>query len=345
MAKACNDLLKIRGVTGIDVPLNEPPETAWDRLKTWLTAQQEKSDILLLVDMGSLTNLGKMVESELQLRCRTITMVSTLHVLQAARKAAEGLPLDRVYRDVADIRDTFLGEPAVNPPVRYSKQNYIITLCSTGEGSALLVRDYLASHLKFDRTKILIRNLGISGQDDIRIRLKNLQESGVILFLVSPFPVDAGIPVFPIDEAMSTEGCRNMQKIIDSNNLFEKMEDAYREFLSLTDPGKVFPAARNFTEQIEQKTGFALKENVRTGIFCHIACMVDRLKKGQSVQPFSGMKQFIEERQQLVETVKYEAANFEKIFSIAIPDDEICYLASFFHPDNCINSEKDTERI
>lgn len=338
MAKACNDLLKIRAATGIDVPLNEPPETAWVRLKTWITGQAEKSDILLLVDMGSLTNLGKMVETELQLRCRTITLVSTLHVLQAARKAAEGLPLDRVYRDVADIRDTFLGEPAVNPPVRYSRQNYIISLCSTGEGSALLIRDYLTAHLKFDRTRILVRNLGISGKDDIRTRLRTLKESGCILFLVSPFRIEEDVPLFTIDEAMSAEGRREMQTIIDNGSLLEKMENAYREFLSQTDPGEVFPAARHFTEQIEKKSGFELQESVRTSMFCHIACMVDRLKKGQSVQPFSGMHQFIAERQLLVETVRHEASALETQFSVSIPDDEICYLASFFHPDNCIST-------
>lgn len=337
MAHVCNDLLKIQVVTGIDVPLNEAPQAAWLRLKAWISCRNQVSDILLLVDMGSLTNLGKMVESELHLKCMTVTMVSTLHALQAGRKAAEGLPLDRIYRDVTDIRDTFVSEPAENPPVRDYCVNYIITVCTTGEGSALTIREQLASSLKFDRTKILIRNFGIAGQEDIRSRLRTLEESGHIIFVVSPFHIDdIQAPCFTIEDAMQAAGLEKMQQIIDSASLFEKMKNAYREFLSETDPDKVFPAARIFTEKVERLSGLQLQDSVRTGMLCHIACMVDRLKKGQTVRPFSGMQLFITEKKTLFEIIRKEAVYLENRFSVSIPDDEICYLASFFHPDNCV---------
>ena len=344
MAQVCNDLLKIQAVTGIDVPLIETPQNAWTRLKTWITSRNQTTDILLLVDMGSLTNLGKLVESELHLKCRTVTMVSTLHVLQAGRKASEGFPLDTIYRDVLDIRDTFISEPAENPPARYCTINYIITICTTGEGSALIMKDQLVSRLKFDQSQILVRNLGMTGEEDILSRLHVLEETGRILFLVSPFHFEVEIPCFTLEEAVSPDGIARMQKIIDRENIFNKMITAYREFFTAVKTEEAFPAARSFIGITEIKAGIKFQENVLIGIFCHVACMIERLRKGSAVYSFENKEEFIAGRKQLYGIIRESAESIETQFSVSIPDDEICYLASFFHPDNCI-SKKNEEQL
>jgi transcriptional regulator with AAA-type ATPase domain/transcriptional regulatory protein LevR len=336
MAKACNGLLNMTIAEGIDVPLNEPPSTAWDRLRALVGSGEEKPDVLLLVDMGSLTNLGHMLETELGVKSRTIPMASTLHVLQAVRKAAEGLPLDRIYEAVRDIRDALTAEPKEREKDT-AKKRYIITLCATGEGTALMLRDQLMDRLSFDRKGIQIINLGIgnSGDGNIGERLARIGRSGEILFIVSPFRVDADIPQFTVEDIVGS-GIGSMQELLDRSALLDKISAAYADFFSTIDSGEAIEAANRVIGRVEKECGRTLLDSVRTGIFCHIACMLDRLKSDIPTPTFTDMDTFVDENQTLFNIVRAEATALESKFDVAIPDDEICRIVSFFHPENCV---------
>lgn len=336
MAKACNGLLNMMIAEGIDVPLNETPSSAWNKLKILINCGEEKPDVLLLVDMGSLTNLGHMLESELGIKSKTIPMASTLHVLQAVRKASEGLPLDRIYEAVRDIRDALTAEPKEreNDAVR---KKYVITLCATGEGSALMIRERLMERLSFDRRKIQIINLGLGspGDGNIDERIERIGRSGDILFIVSAFRIAADVPQFSIEDIIG-QGIDDMQRLIDRSTLLDKISDAYTDFFSAVDSGKAFEAANRVIDRIEDEYGKILLDSVRTGIFCHIACMIDRLKSDTAIPVFPDMEIFIAGNQALFNIVRSESTALENRFDIAIPDEEICHIVSFFNPENCI---------
>ena len=61
------------------------------------------SGVLLLVDMGSLIQLGERLEAELNLPVKVVPMVSTLHVLEAVRKGMQGCSLEQLYEDLKPL--------------------------------------------------------------------------------------------------------------------------------------------------------------------------------------------------------------------------------------------------
>jgi len=341
MAKTCNELLKRKIVVGIDVPLNEAPQTAWQTLKTWLSHQEQKDDVLLLVDMGSLTNLDTLLQDELDISSRTISMVSTLHVLQAAREAASGFSLERIYRDVNEIRDSCSQDfsEIASSDATVSADKCIVSICSTGEGTAQMVKDRLTSHLTFDNDKIRIVTYGLATEDHLRTRLEELHRSVEILFIITPFRMNIeNIPEFNLEKIFDEKTLHHMQRLIDEEELFGKIVEAYRDsFISLK-PKTVFHCARSFVKKIEANFSCELMEGVRIGIFCHISCMLDRIKSGQEVAEYTGKEQCIQENQALFAFIREEATDFEKLFGISVSDDEICYITSFFNPENCIVS-------
>ncbi|MEW9033190.1 MAG: sigma 54-interacting transcriptional regulator, partial [Planifilum fimeticola] len=88
MAGVANQLLGTRYASGVDIPLAMSPKEAFERVKE--SIQPTASGVLLLADMGSLVRFDEMLEDELNIPAKAIPMVSTLHVLEATRKAMLG---------------------------------------------------------------------------------------------------------------------------------------------------------------------------------------------------------------------------------------------------------------
>ncbi|HBF38508.1 MAG TPA: transcription antiterminator BglG, partial [Firmicutes bacterium] len=105
MAEAANSLLETKYAIGINAPLDEQPQQVIEKLKNYLKETAIESDILFLVDMGSLTNFGEEIEKDFSIRTKTIPLVSTLHVIEATRKAMLGYSLEEVYEDTLEVNE------------------------------------------------------------------------------------------------------------------------------------------------------------------------------------------------------------------------------------------------
>ncbi|ETI89769.1 MAG: Transcriptional regulatory protein LevR, partial [Clostridium butyricum DORA_1] len=64
---------------------------------------ENRNGILMLVDMGSLSNFGKIIENELGIKIKTINMVTTLTVIEAGRKALNGRSLESIYTSCQEL--------------------------------------------------------------------------------------------------------------------------------------------------------------------------------------------------------------------------------------------------
>lgn len=62
-----------------------------------------------------------------------------------------------------------------------------------------------------------------------------------------------------------------------------------------------------------------------------MACMIDRLKGGGTVEEFIDKEKYISENHELYNAVKKAYGILNKKYDIDISDDEICYIMSFFN--------------
>ena len=77
----------------------------FERLVRYIKNHQITDDILLLVDMGSLTTFAGELEKLIPLKAKSIPLVSTMHVLEASRKAMIGCGLREVYVETLKVND------------------------------------------------------------------------------------------------------------------------------------------------------------------------------------------------------------------------------------------------
>ena len=105
LCDTANQLLNHEGAIGINARLDEEPQQVFERLVRYIKNPQITDDILLLVDMGSLTTFAGELEKLFPLKAKSIPLVSTMHVLEASRKAMIGCGLREVYVETLKVND------------------------------------------------------------------------------------------------------------------------------------------------------------------------------------------------------------------------------------------------
>lgn len=150
----------------IDMPLDENPMEVYRKVVDIAQNIDEGKGILFLVDMGSLINIGKMIEKELNIRTRTIDRVDLLSVLEAVRKSSmeKDSTLDDIYFSI--IKSKFQYPSLINKSV--TKPIALLAVCLSGKGFALKISEYLKE--RYSNAKIFTLGImDLNFNEDIKI--------------------------------------------------------------------------------------------------------------------------------------------------------------------------------
>lgn len=331
MADTANRLLGAKHAVGINAPLEEKPEQVISRVRDYLREVNVSSDILFLVDMGSLTTFGKEVEQEFGIKTRSLSLVSTLHVIEATRKAMMGYSLDEVYKDTYNVF-TLIQNEIIGEEEEDIEKLAIITVCTTGEGSAVALKNMLFKQLKFDSSILEIIPLNLVGKDSIYSRLRSIEKEYNVICIVSSFKLDTRIPQFGIQEVLKNQSAEKMQNLIDVESTYIKMGDTLENMLSSIDGKEALKDIKQFIRDIEAELDIKMDTNILIGITFHIGCMLDRVKAGRKLlEEFEDKEKFILENNDTYNVVRRAAQFLNEKYEITVPEDELCYIISFFN--------------
>lgn len=103
MVDVTNKLLGQNYSIALDSPIDIKPSYILNELKDIIRENPSKEGYIILVDMGSLVTFGEIIEKEFDVNVKIIPLVSTLHVLEATRKAILGYSLEAVYTSVKRV--------------------------------------------------------------------------------------------------------------------------------------------------------------------------------------------------------------------------------------------------
>jgi len=342
MAKTCNDLLGEDVVIGIDVRLDRNPQEAYSDLCARVGEDPSPTALILLVDMGSLTNFGADLRRDFGIDVRTVNLVSTLHVLQAARMSLQGRGIDEIYDKVRKISDegTQSGLKPVAGENAAIQRGCIATLCTTGEGTAAFIKAKLDDCFSANKILVEVVALNVSSLDDAQLSLDDLQRrNGRVFCVVSPFKLGLAYKEFGIEDVVDQKRLAVIQSYVESELLFEKIVEAHRETITAVDPRSALESARSFVATVEKGLGCILLSGPSIGILCHVAAMIDRSAHGESCPPFKESAGFLAANASTAALIRKELETIERKFAIKVTTSELCYLISFFNPVNCDQSD------
>ncbi|MBU3218424.1 sigma 54-interacting transcriptional regulator [Clostridium estertheticum] len=192
MVNVVNKLMDVDFPIAIDMPLDVSPSKIFEKTIEISKILNNGGGILFLSDMGSLINVGDIVNKRTGIETRTIDRVDLLTVLDAVRKvyiAEESLD---------DIYYSLINSKYKVPMVSFNdskKPSALIAMCLTGRGIAIKIRDELAA--KYEDVSII--NLGLL-DDDLNQNIDNLKKKYNIVAIVGTInPGIDGIKFIPFD--------------------------------------------------------------------------------------------------------------------------------------------------
>lgn len=337
LVETANTLLGVNYAVGINAPLDEKPQAIINKLRKYIKEAAIKSDILLLVDMGSLTTFSEEIEKEFNVRAKSLPLVSTPHVIEATRKAMMGYSLDEVYKDTLNVNALLSDESIENDITDIeNKKLAIITLCTTGEGTAASIKNFLQEKLKIDNSIFEIIPLSIIEDESIYSKIEKIQDKMKIVCVISTFKLDIKVPQFDLRDILNLDKINALQNLINMESIYIKIGDTLKNSLKNVDVEYTIEIVKKFIKEIEEELNIKISTNALIGITLHITCMLDRILGGGTIEKFKDKEKLILSNEKMYKVLKKACAKLEKLFKVRISDDEICCIMVSLNSKNFI---------
>jgi len=340
MADVSNRLLGENYVIPINASIDVAPSTVLESLKIRIKENPTSAGYLLLVDMGSLTTFADVIKTEFNVEIKVISLVSTLHVLEAARKALLGTSLDEIYNDVLMVNSYVEIHKNLNNKQVNENKVLIVTACLTGEGAAIAIKNFLTSNLRINNDYFEITCLNCLDKKFFKQKVLNLQKENEILFIVSSFPVDSQIKQYTMYEVFNMHVLKELQTAIDSKTAMLNIPKIIKENIYNIDGVELFNDVTKLLNTLQNKLSIKLSDENLVGVILHLSFVIGRLRNEDNPAIYPMKDDYIHENINLYNIIKENLLFITNKYKIDIIDDEICYLINLLSNSEVKSIEK-----
>lgn len=213
MAEVTNKFLGVNHAVGLDMEFSDSPDVMLEKAIKIVREAERGKGCIILVDMGSLVTFGDIITARTGIDTRIIGRVDTLMALEAVRKAVlTNLSLEEIVQDLeADSRRLIYSH---NDNTDDNLPRVIITLCITGKGSALKIKEYMESKIDFKSQSVRLLPIGFM-DEDITSSLNKISTNKKIEAIVGTInPEYKDVPFISLEEIMKGSGVKKINNIM-----------------------------------------------------------------------------------------------------------------------------------
>lgn len=315
-----NSLTHCYNAYSYDLALDIDTKRAKEEIKSLIISIDQGAGIIVIYDMGSIRTMIEAISDEIDIKIRCLNMPITLMGIDLARRCLMESDIDYVYH-IANLNLKSLNNREVK------QREAIITLCNTGEGGAVQLKNYIDKYSKLDMKTI---PLCISDREELLKEVQVVQMNYNIHAFVGTYdPKLLGIPFISI-----TKIFENNKKDIDKVLRFEPIQSnsfnysavyAYlEEEFKYTGIPKLKTILPGVVDEIS--VTYSLEEDLRLGLFMHLACLVERLLQGEVVAKNKQKEKILTIFEEDYKVISKVVKKLEKSFKIIIDDNEIATI-------------------
>lgn len=271
-----------------DMPLDSDTGTVINKVNHFLNNVETKLGVVLLVDMGSLTDLYEPIKSHLQGDLLIINNITTSMALDVGMKIKNKVPMKTIIHDA---------DSAYTTKVRYyegiSMNDNIIVSCISGIGIAKKISNIINSHLQADDVDVV--TIGY-------LKLKKMfAENKYSMFrktrfIISTTPLNTNnVPFLTVHQLIRDDFHdilkRYFSELMDDNDFYQMIDDIVKLFtvkgaasrLKFLNPVLVVNEIEDILHQFEEFYDMHFQSYVKMNLFLHISSMIERLIIGEKI--------------------------------------------------------------
>ncbi|MCL1630717.1 sigma 54-interacting transcriptional regulator [Sporolactobacillus sp. CPB3-1] len=350
MVQVVSQLLSVDNIAAYDMPLEMSPKIALDGIASQVKNIDQGNGVLLLVDMGSLSTFSNKLTEKTNIHVRTIDMVTTAMVLEAARKTALiDSDLETVYRELREFDGYSRTVEKVQKKKEYvrkisdQREKAIIAICSTGEGTARRIKDLLdkilVDNLIDDITVITVSVVSMSEQiARIQQNYQIVAATGIVRpQIAAPFVSlenllqGGGERFVSLIEEINNHAAREAEDLEHSELLTKETSQNYLEqYFTFINPVKIAGVLWDYCDFIQQRSKYKMSNGFKVNLIMHLAGALERYltRSEMSVdeQRLSGVR-----NETLYPIIKQANEILNKTLNIKLSDAEVFYIIELFN--------------
>lgn len=327
MVNVVTQLLKVDHLRAFDMPLDMKPTDAIGEIKNKIKEVNYGYGVLVLSDMGSLVTIGSKIEEELDIKIRTIDMVTTAMVLEAARKTSLGsdLSLEDTYQELRNFkgysRTIYKNKPS---------KKAIITICSTGHGAAQQIKNQIMKII--GNSKIEVIPISV---EDMENKILEIEKEYQILAAIGLKAPKQDIPYLTIEHFLSKEGKLFIKQLMLDNQMDTKEDsdtnliELLNESVTFVNPYKILPLLKEYYSYCKSHWNTKFNDRIKINLIIHLACVIERaiLKDQMTIDTIqkSKLKENIN-----FSIVEQATSDLNEILNLDIGLGEMYYILAIF---------------
>lgn len=326
MLKTAQELLQTKWGQAFDMPLSLSTEAMYQQVRTYIAKHQASlgQGVIILTDMGSPNNFGKLLTHEFGIKTRVISLASTMLVLESLRLATLGRTLAEIYQSVSLIfeKQCLNDEPKEKP-----KAKALVVACFTGEGvSAYLYQ--LVSRL-VDPAEIEIVQMQSLEKAKFLKQLEQLSLEKELVAIVGTVELNyQKIPFVPAFDLFQRKKVLAFQELLGPLMTSAEVSHALaKEFASSLDVTQLFAQIDTCLQTFRNEQEVLLENSVWQALSVHLGFLIDKLIKKQLPPLFPNLQHFKAQNSLLFTQLKNYLAPLEEEFGVTFSFDDLAYVA------------------
>ncbi|MGP7816406.1 sigma 54-interacting transcriptional regulator [Niallia sp. 01092] len=325
------ELLGEHNIRAVDMPLDVSFHDVFDTIVHAVKETDRGEGVLMLVDMGSLFYFEEKIIEKSGITVKTIDMVSTPLVLDAVRKANFlEMDLNTIYSSLRYHNDSeVIIEPA---PKKTVEKKAIITICSTGKGTALRLKEMVKSYIaEIADEPIDVIPISTAG---LKESIEEIQKKYSIIVSIGVKNPRINAPFISLEDFIEGKGERIIEQVINNHAITIKnshsdvilrslCEDGMKKTLIYLNPYRATSSLLLFCQQLEKEWDMHFKNTTVIKIVMHTAFAMERAIMKTELVYHEGITEEITNR---MKTIKSCFSTINEQLNIMLSDDEFYYI-------------------
>ncbi len=338
IADAANSLLGNYIFDAVDMPLDVTVDEINEILVERLNRMNHNADVIVMVDMGSLEQLGDSLSTTINCSVGVINNVSTRLALNVGNCILNNCDIQSTLEKVS------AGSRATYTIINRQKNDIILFTSESGIHMAQRMRELFENsflqQIPIDLEICDYNQLVTNGQHD------ELFNNNNVLFITGTAnPHIDGQVFIALEDIISGNNIdvitARLSKYLQPKQMDQLLDDLRKNFtlqnvvgyLTILNPKVLLDNVTLAIDALQENLNKRFGGKTLIGIYIHVCCLVERLVTKTAIKEYIDLEGFEREHKKFIQYVHDAFQNLSKRYNIKIPTSEIAYLHEFIAAD------------
>lgn len=343
IADAVNKLIGKRVLEAFDMPLSTDVNEIILKIKDGLSGGRINDNLILLVDMGTLEELGTIISGCSSAHIGIINNISTKTALSVGEGIAGGEKMEEILRRTCEetqiayqIYDNTQKEPAI--------------LFTSESGTPMTNRVLQIFKDSFPKNH-KIKLIAVDYSNYFNMEFDALNARYDILFISGTMdPKAPDIPYVGLEDIIANDAMGDMNSLLERYMSREELiifnEKLLQNFtlqnvlqyLTILNADKLLEYIKDAVGQLQSRMNCEFSVKTIIGIYIHVCCLMERLVTKTPIAAHGNMESFVRDNQEFIHLLTESFQELTGQYNVELPVSEMAYLYDYVRHDNHVST-------